>query len=558
MKKLLKFLIVVFLLGSFAPAKAVVTYSGTFPTALSNFQDGNIIRSGDWGNIENTIGQKSTTSPLALWGFVYQYYATTTQPNITTLAALAAFGASGATTTASSGVSAAGLASSAGLTISAGSILNTSSGTSTFTNGIVLNGGCIYVTAQSACLGSGGSGITSLNGLSGASQTFSAAIGQNTNLDISSSGTAHTFKLIDDVTPDFLTFAATSTTATSTISFGLAAISAVGVGGTATTTILGNNSTSTFAGGVNTTGLSSTNGLTITGGNILSSGVLQITNTSTSTFAGGINIGTTGGLSSASGLTITGGNILSSGLLTITNAGTSTFSGGISSAGLASSLGLTLTGGSVICTTCIPNASLLNSTISGISLGSNLANLTATDSTLTFSGTYTGATARTIGLNLGTANTWTSATTTFQSGLVVSSLTGALGIGTTTFNGKLVVDGGQAYVQEYRIPSSATPAINWNNSNNQIMIMTANVTAVTMAGGYNGAKYQLELCQDSTGNRTAIGWGANILFYTGDLTNGTSTPGLTTKGGTCNIFTFNVSGGTSTPIYQGTLPLKGK
>lgn len=37
----------------------------------------------------------------------------------------------------------------------------------------------------------------------------------------------------------------------------------------------------------------------------------------------------------------------------------------------------------------------------------DLADLTATDSTLTFSGTYDGSTARTIGLNLGQANTWT-------------------------------------------------------------------------------------------------------------------------------------------------------
>jgi fibronectin-binding autotransporter adhesin len=37
----------------------------------------------------------------------------------------------------------------------------------------------------------------------------------------------------------------------------------------------------------------------------------------------------------------------------------------------------------------------------------SLANLTATDTTLTFSGTYNGSTARTIGLNLGNANTWT-------------------------------------------------------------------------------------------------------------------------------------------------------
>lgn len=59
----------------------------------------------------------------------------------------------------------------------------------------------------------------------------------------------------------------------------------------------------------------------------------------------------------------------------------------------------------------LPNANLANSTISGISLGSNLAALTATDATLTFSGSYTGATARTVGLNLGQANTWTAAPT---------------------------------------------------------------------------------------------------------------------------------------------------
>lgn len=57
--------------------------------------------------------------------------------------------------------------------------------------------------------------------------------------------------------------------------------------------------------------------------------------------------------------------------------------------------------------TAIANANLANSTISGVALGSNLAELTATNTTLTFSGSYTGATARTVGLNLGNANTWT-------------------------------------------------------------------------------------------------------------------------------------------------------
>lgn len=55
----------------------------------------------------------------------------------------------------------------------------------------------------------------------------------------------------------------------------------------------------------------------------------------------------------------------------------------------------------------LDNAGLTNSTISGIALGANLADLTATNSTLTFSGAYNGGTARTVGLNLGNANTWT-------------------------------------------------------------------------------------------------------------------------------------------------------
>jgi len=52
----------------------------------------------------------------------------------------------------------------------------------------------------------------------------------------------------------------------------------------------------------------------------------------------------------------------------------------------------------------IANSSLSNSTISGISLGSNLNSLSATDASLTFSGSYNGSTARTVGLNLSNTN----------------------------------------------------------------------------------------------------------------------------------------------------------
>lgn len=70
----------------------------------------------------------------------------------------------------------------------------------------------------------------------------------------------------------------------------------------------------------------------------------------------------------------------------------------------------------------------------------SLANLTATDTTLTFSGTYTGATARTIGLNLANANSWTAlqtfanATTTLLSATYASSTTGFFGALTVSGN----------------------------------------------------------------------------------------------------------------------------
>jgi hypothetical protein len=68
----------------------------------------------------------------------------------------------------------------------------------------------------------------------------------------------------------------------------------------------------------------------------------------------------------------------------------------------------------------ITNTYIATPTISGITLGSNLANLTATNGTLTFSGSYNGSTARTIGLNLSNVNTWTG-TQTFNSNQVIAT-----------------------------------------------------------------------------------------------------------------------------------------
>lgn len=75
----------------------------------------------------------------------------------------------------------------------------------------------------------------------------------------------------------------------------------------------------------------------------------------------------------------------------------------------------------------------------------SLANLTATDGTLTFSGTYNGSTARTIGLNLGNANTWTALQTINYASTTAITASGELGFPngssiTTTITGDCVID----------------------------------------------------------------------------------------------------------------------
>jgi hypothetical protein len=114
-----------------------------------------------------------------------------------------------------------------------------------------------------------------------------------------------------------------------------------------------------------------------------------------------------------------------------------------------------------IANSAVTNAMLQNSTISGIALGSNLGDLTATNGTLTFSGTYNGSTARTIGLNLGNANSWTAlqqfnanaSTTQFSAGRLYIGLTA-----TTTIDGtgNIVIPSGSGLTNTGRSDGCAT------------------------------------------------------------------------------------------------------
>lgn len=121
---------------------------------------------------------------------------------------------------------------------------------------------------------------------------------------------------------------------------------------------------------------------------------------------------TTNGLTSGLTITASGNTVTytsaSSGILTVPGGGT----------GANSLTGLVLGNGAsamtayagASCTNQFPRSQSASGAWTCATVGAadvSLANLSATDSTLTFSGTYTGSTARTIGINLSNPNAWT-------------------------------------------------------------------------------------------------------------------------------------------------------
>lgn len=232
----------------------------------------------------------------------------------------------------------------------------------------------------------------------------------------------------------------------------------------------------------------------------------------------------------------------------------------------------------------------------------SLANLSATDSTLTFSGTYTGATARTIGINLGNANSWTARQTfTYASSTSLSSTgaayfgtsAGQLTIGTSTPWATLAVNpiaGGAANrfvvgsstltsfvinnrgfagigttspysaftldrvagtslatssitVTEYKRATSTSMTINANDSNTQLLQIGTAATTITLTGFVPGKQLKLIVCNPN-GTGGTITWATSptgILLWAGG-----TTPTQTTTANKCDVWSFVGTNATST------------
>ncbi len=305
-----------------------------------------------------------------------------------------------------------------------------------FTNNIYLYGvsdGCLYtlsniITSTGSACGAGGGGSGGGTWSTTTSQHAGRLINYPNNttdiVNIGSNSTTTGKVYFDPNTQSYQigSISTASTTivgnATTTGRFSAAYFNG---SGTATSTLTGGlaanifnatsvTASSTFANGINvTTGCFAINGTCVgTGAGTVTAvtGTYPIVSSGGTTPAISIAFGTTTSNTWAGTQTFTNAPILSSltGLLlgngssALTAASTQTctnqFFRSLSSAF------------SVTCAT-VANTDLANSTISGVALGGTLNALTATNGTLTFSGSYDGSAARTAGLNLGNANTWT-------------------------------------------------------------------------------------------------------------------------------------------------------
>lgn len=206
----------------------------------------------------------------------------------------------------------------------------------------------------------------------------------------------------------------------------------------------------------------------------------------------------------------------------------------------------------------LPNAGLTNSTISGIALGGSLADLTATNATLSFSGTYNGSTARSIGLNLGNANAWT-ATQTFQN---IASLTNnTYDIGATgnvfntmwgntfranTSNALNLRTGGTGQEMVFALGTTTTMMKMMSTTGNIIMQNGGTFTDVTADRLQVSGNINLT----TAGNKIKIATGSNASVGTATLVSGTVTVNTTAVTANSIIFiTVNTPGGTLGPTY---------
>lgn len=361
--------------------------------------------------------------------------------------------------------------------------------------------------------------------------------------------------------------------------------------------------TSTFTGGVSTVGLRTSNGLTITGGNLL------LTSGATSTANNGLNL--TGGCFAVNNTCISSG---SSGITAIGPTGqtqtgptvtlaTSTFS----FLSLTSALTITGSGNTLTFLPSLSGSIGNTNTILFTTTTNNLSSITTANSSIlitnsggtpswgttlpafTLGGAVTGSSQAITGLSQLTV-TGTTASSTFSGGVQVGLTNGYFGIGTSTpwaalslqaltgntgliiavattsnptmgpalvmnSNGLIgvatstpatVIDvRGTIYSEAGTTTPASSFAIDWAKVGNSTqIIMNGNITTLTFLNVKPGMGLRLNLCQGSGGSYTITNYDSSIYWSGGK-------PTLSTAIGKCDQENFSAWQGTSTPYITG-------
>lgn len=192
-------------------------------------------------------------------------------------------------------------------------------------------------------------------------------------------------------------------------------------------------------------------------------------------------------------------------------------------------------------------------TISGVFLGNDLSTLSATNSSLTFSGTYNGGTNRTVGLNMGNANTWTALQTFANASSTQIGSTGnayfatsagSVGIGSTTPFAKLSIGAdGAITTTEKTLATSTSMTVDWRSGNQQLVRVGTSATSIGFSNYVAGQTLRLVICSPG-GTRGAV-------TFTGVLWPAGTAPTLTTTANKCDIAAFIATNATSSLVIMG-------
>lgn len=120
---------------------------------------------------------------------------------------------------------------------------------------------------------------------------------------------------------------------------------------------------------------------------------------------------------------------------------------------------------------------------------------------------------------------------------------GSVGIASTSPHSKLALGSGAITVYEYQKATSTTPTIDWRDGNQQLYRHGTAATTISFSNYVPGQTLRLMVCNPG-GTAGAITWSG--VYWPG----GTA-PTQTTTADVCDLWTFNATDATSTPIVIG-------